>query len=218
MRQFDFYEFTGVIAPGAVFLFGVAILFPEFGKQLQGQDFTVGSLGLFLVLAYVAGHLVQALGNALEWTWWKLWGGWPTGWPRTGKGNLLSDPQRKQLRSRIAALLALPVGEDPFELQQKSWMAVVRQIDAAVKPAESRKRIETFNGNYGLNRGIAASLLALVILTVVSHGSEAWRPALLLAIGACVAVYRMHRFGRHYGRELFVQFLVAEEPERGKAQ
>jgi len=110
------------------------------------------------------------------------------------------------------------VGEDPFELHKKSWMAVVRQIDAAVQPAERRKRIETFNGNYGLNRGIAASLSALAILTLVSRGCEAWLPALLLVIGGCVAVYRMDRFGRHYGRELFVQFLSVGEPQRGQSR
>ncbi len=218
MRQFDFYEFTGVIAPGVVTLFGVGILFTELGKRLQGQDLTVGDFGLFLVLAYVAGHLVQALGNALEWAWWKAWGGWPTDWPRMGTRKLLSDPQREQLRSRVAALLALPEGGDPFQLDKNSWVAVVRQVDAAVQPAELRKPIETANGNYGLNRGIAASLFALAMLTLLSRGCEGWLPTLLLVTGAFVCLFRMHRFGRQYGQKLFVQFLAVGEPEGSQGQ
>lgn len=208
MRQFDFYEFTGVIAPGAVSLFGIAILFPELGKRLQGQDFTVGSFGLFVLLAYVAGHLVQALGNAVEWAWWKPWGGMPTDWVRTGKHALLGDAQRAQLGSRLQAMLALQRGEDPFAFGQKAWGGVVRQAYAAVHAAKRSGRVETFNGNYGLNRGIAASLFALAILTVASRGRDAWLPVLLLAMGGCVAVYRMHRFAKHYGRELFAQYLA----------
>ncbi len=64
-----------------------------------------------------------------------------------------------------------------------------------------------FNGNYGLNRGMAAALLAILVLAFVTHGLAAWTAAILLAIGAAIAVFRMHRFGVHYARELFVQFL-----------
>jgi glucan phosphoethanolaminetransferase (alkaline phosphatase superfamily) len=58
-----------------------------------------------------------------------------------------------------------------------------------------------------LNRGLAAALLAIIVLAFVTHGWAASKAAILLAIGAAVAVYRMHRFGVHYARELFVQFL-----------
>lgn len=215
MKQFDYYEFAGVLAPGATLLFGLCILFPALASHLQGKEFTAGDFGVFVLLAYVAGQLIQALGNAIEWVWWKAWGGWPTEWPRTGKGHLLSKPQTEQLGSAIRHMLGVSDASDVLEIPRKDWMAVTRQIDAAVQAAGCSKRVETFNGNYGLNRGLAASLVTLTVLTLATQGLAAWRPALLLAVGCGIALYRMHRFARHYGRELLVQFLNLRQSTGG---
>jgi len=207
MRQFDFYEFAGVLAPGAVFLTGLAVLFRATAETLVGADFGAGDLGLFTILAYVAGQLIQAAGNALEWAWWKVWGGWPTEWPKSAKGHLLSAPQTEQLRVRLRSLLEMPAEGDPFVIPAPDWMAVTRQVDAAVQAAGRSGRVEKFNANYGLNRGIAASLAVITLVALLMHGLCAWRLLLLPAVATGVAMYRMHRCGRHYARELFVQFL-----------
>ena len=89
MRKFDFYEFAGIITPGAITLVGVATIFPSLQGILLNKALTVGDLGFVLILAYAAGHMVQAAGNLLEWCWWEVQKGMPTEWIRTGKGNLL---------------------------------------------------------------------------------------------------------------------------------
>ncbi len=66
MRPFDFYEFAGVIAPGAVVLYVLWLILPDVAPFLTTRELSIGSLGLFVILAYVAGHLVQAVGNGLE--------------------------------------------------------------------------------------------------------------------------------------------------------
>jgi hypothetical protein len=33
-----------------------------------------GELGLFNIIAYAAGQLVQAVGNYIKWAWWKCQG------------------------------------------------------------------------------------------------------------------------------------------------
>ena len=76
--KFDAYEIVGVIMPGSVLLFGMALLFPDLKSLFFAQGFSLGELGLFLVLSYVTGHLIQAIGNLLEFIVWKGFGGMPT--------------------------------------------------------------------------------------------------------------------------------------------
>lgn len=100
MRQFDFYEFVGVVVPGAVVLTGVALAWPVEGQPGAVLGISVGGLGTGVILAYAAGHLVQALGNGIEKAWWKAWGGIPTDWVRSGVRPLLARPQLPQVESR----------------------------------------------------------------------------------------------------------------------
>lgn len=209
MRQFDFYEFVGVIVPGAVFLTGIALSWPEGSKIERLSDLSIGGLGLGVVLAYGAGHLVQALGNMIEKVWWRAWKGMPTDWPRTGVHQLLSTGQITQVEARVRGLL----GDENFRLESsltaREWYAIVRQIYAAVQKAGAAARVDIFNGNYGLCRGLAASFLALVP-SIALVNWPGWGVAALLLASAAIALYRMHRFGVHYGREVLVQFLATK--------
>jgi len=63
MKSLDQYEFTGILVPGVIALYGLARMFPETVGLVGEKDFSVGELGLFVVLAYAAGHLVQAIGK-----------------------------------------------------------------------------------------------------------------------------------------------------------
>ena len=63
----------------------------------------------------------------------------------------------------------------------------------------------TFNGNYGLNRGLAA---ACVALAMVAATQAQWYVVIGFLALAIVFAYRAYRFGVHYARELYLQFLV----------
>jgi len=213
MKTFDFYEFAGVLAPGAVTLFGVSLICPNLNVALHSKEFTVGDLGLFVILAYVAGHLTQAIGNiVVEQLWWKVRGGMPTDWIRSGQGNLLPEIQVKAMEEQIPAKLGLSQPVQLERITDKEWFGVTRQIYAAVAAQSRAGRVDIFNGNYGLNRGISAALLLLSLLVLVNSLSG-WKVAFLLLVGASIAVYRMDRFGKHYARELFVQFLQMPNPK-----
>jgi hypothetical protein len=207
MKEFDFYGTAGVIAPGMVLVVGiVALFFPDRGKELLGiADVSLGSLGVGLILAYVAGQLLQAIGNGVEAVWWRLWGGMPTDWIRTGKREIVAPAQRELVQSRVREI----INDSSFTLSHatnKHWYVITRQIYAAVAAANRSARVDIFNGNYGLCRGIAAALLLLLAGSTVVHWWE-WNIELVLALLMALAVYRMHRFGVRYGRELFVQYL-----------
>lgn len=208
MKEFDFYEVIGVIAPGMVLIVGAVFLFfPDQQQNLMGiANLSLGSLGVGLILAYVAGQLLQAVGNVLDTVWWSLWGGMPTDWVRSGKHALIAESQRNLIRERICIML----NNSSFDLSAtdtKHWYSITRQIYAAVSAAGRAARVDIFNGNYGLCRGIAAGFLLLLAGSIIVNW-RAWQIETVLVILIAFSIYRMHRFGVRYGRELFVQFLL----------
>jgi hypothetical protein len=130
----------------------------------------------------------------------------PSDWVRTGKHKLIADSQRNILQDKVRQMLK----EDAFNLnsslRKEQWYSITRQIYAAVAASKCAARVDIFNGNYGLHRGIASGLLALLI-TVVFIDWTAWRFEVFLVLLFVMAIYRMNRFAVYYGRELFVQFL-----------
>jgi hypothetical protein len=207
MKSFDFYEFSGILVPGSITIVAVLLLFPQSRTTFFPPDLTVGDLGLFVILAYAAGHLTQAVGNAVEWVLWKILGGMPTDWIRTRAHHLLADPQTQALQAKLSSELNIQTTIDAATLTSGAWFSITRQIYSAVAAQSRNNRVDIFNGNYGLNRGIAASLLVGIVLLLFVHGLMYWQIVLLILMSAGVALYRMYRFGVRYARELFVQFL-----------
>jgi len=205
MRQFDLHEFLGYIAPGMLLLVGIRCIWPDAEKVLPVSSITFGGFGIGVVLAYAAGQLLQTLGNGIEKAWWGLWSGMPTDWLRTGKHELVAPEQSVRVEAKIKRMLA----NESFDISgisAKHWYSIIRQVYAAVAGAGRGTRIDVFNGHYGLCRGMAASLLVLVVCNLVTN-LPAWKIHILLIILVGLSVFRMHQFGVRYGREVFVQFL-----------
>lgn len=220
MRGFDFYEIVGVLIPGSILLVGVFILYPQIRLSSQDASVVIGGFGIFTLLAYGVGHLVQAVGNGLEWMWWRLWGGLPTDWVRTDAHQLLSENQRATLLSQISTKLGVTVPADPASLKPNDWLGITQQMYAAVAAAGRAQRIDIFNATYGLSRGIAAAAISLAALVLLEDRCQGVKGAALLFGAAAIAIYRMHLFGRHYARQLFVQFLQLPTPRtvEGRAE
>jgi hypothetical protein len=212
MRQFDFYEFTGILVPGATAVAGVLMLVPGLMPMSAVKDFSIGGFGLLVVLAYVAGHLVQAIGNLVEWLWWKAWGGMPTDWVRTTPTNLLAEAQISTLPKAIAEQLKL-ADVDIRKTSREQWYSITHQIGAAVDAAGRGSRVQTLNGNYGLNRGLTAALVVVLVVALTAKPAD-WVVLGGLSAGIGLALARMHRFGKHQARELFVQFLQLSAREQ----
>jgi hypothetical protein len=208
MKTFDFYEFTGILVPGSITIVAVLLLFPQSRTTFFPPDLTVGDLGLFVVLAYAAGHITQAVGNGVEWLLWRIMGGMPTDWIRTRTHQLLAEEQIHALPAKLSSELNIHITTiDATHPSSRAWYSLTRQIYAAVAAQSRNERVDTFNGNYGLNRGIASALLIGLILLLFVHGFIYWQFVLLLLISAGIALYRTYRFGVRYARELYIQFL-----------
>lgn len=207
MKDFDFYETVGVIAPGMFLIIGGVLLFlPNQQQNLMDiAKISVGSLGTGVILAFVIGHLLQAFGNILEKFWWWFWGGMPTDWVRSGRHYLIASMQRDIVQTKLRILLNRPVLEISA-IDQKDWASIIRQIYSTVFTSAKAARVDIFNANYSLFRGTsAASILLLAGSAIINCRAGGIESGLFVVFA--LSFYRMHRFAKHYASELFIQYL-----------
>jgi hypothetical protein len=202
MQKLTFYEQIGIVIPGSVVIFGLVLFYPELKFITTKDSMSVGDLGLFVLMAYAAGHLIAAIANALENVFWV--GGMPSNWITRDPPGLLSTDQVENLRAKIKTRLNITI-DKVAGIDRKKWWPISRQIYADVAKSGKPDRIDTFNGTYGLNRGLASACLVLVVVAL-AHAD--WWIAAGLFVAAGIYAYRAYRFAVHYARELFLQFLV----------
>ena len=201
MKNVDFYEFVALVIPGSVFLVGFGYLFDtrQFHDLLAPQTF--GNLSIHLLLAYVIGHLLQAIGNWIEAVYWRPWRGMPTDWPISRNGT----SQSTRARSSLVKFCGYDKLDDAVDLD--TWRGLVAQARSTIYAAGRSGRLQFFNGNYGMFRGLLAAEGTLAVLALWAPVDRSrFYPLALLVIG--LTGYRMHRFSVHYAREFYA--VVAE--------
>jgi hypothetical protein len=206
MPKLSSYEFLGVTVPGVILVYGFSLMFPELGLLKTAEKVSFGEVGLMLVLAFVSGQLLQALGNLIEYGWWFI-GGWPSDWVFEKKRGLLSGAQTEDAFRKIAKMLGTATF-NPAIAESKPWKAITRQIYAAVAKAGNTSRIDVFNRNYGMFRGIAAAVLVTALAGAVGGRIGDYRIYIGLLVMLVLALFRMQRFAVLYARELFITFLL----------
>jgi hypothetical protein len=203
VNKLTFYEQVGIVIPGSVLMAGLLFYFPALNALVAKDGVTLGQFGIFLLLSYAAGHFIAALGNVLESILWRLFGGMPSDWITKQQSPLLSAQQIAALETKIASRFGMNVTLPG--LDHKVWWPLSRQVYADVGKNGKVDRIDTFNGNYGLNRGLSAACIALAIIAATQ---AQWHVVIGFVALAIVFAYRAYRFGVHYARELYLQFLV----------
>lgn len=204
MNKLSFYEQVGIVIPGALFLTALIIFSPSVVPGLMISDISIGEFGVFLLIAYATGHAVAAVGNIVEKIWWWFQGGMPSNWVILKRPAILSEAQCTNLILRIKEVCNLDVSS-LNGMNRADWEPIFGQI-YRYSLSKSLLRIETFNGNYGLNRGLASALIsAAAIIAIIDPMS--WKICLVLMAISLVYLYRMNRFGVHFAREVFFAFL-----------
>jgi hypothetical protein len=102
-EQISFYEQVGIVIPGSVLVFGLVMYYPQLQLLTVKDGMSVGELGLFVLIAYAAGHLIAAIANALENLFWGMLGGMPSDWvthdpPTHWTGRMLAKAAGVSLR------------------------------------------------------------------------------------------------------------------------
>ncbi|MBU2535778.1 MAG: hypothetical protein KKD83_06400 [Chloroflexi bacterium] len=203
MRSVDFYEFVGVIVPGAILLVATGYLVDVGAAKEFLLPTGVGNAVAYLVLAYVTGHLLQALGNWFENIYWKVWRGMPTDWPITRPEYVESEDWKKIIESYFGELYK--TGET------KEWHHIIGQVRSTIYAANRATRLHIFNGNYGMFRGLVTTELLLMVFAWQSHYNLVFVYG-ILGVTLILSVARMHRFAIRYARELFAN--IAELPTK----
>lgn len=192
---------------------GTIVIWPNLMADLNFSEVSAGALGILLVVAYVAGQLIQAVGNVLSSVWWRAWGGWPTYWPVIDKGNLITGSQKKKLETLIHSKLGHTEITIDKSLKSPDWQPIFRQIYVAVRAAKRDEYVNIFNGNYGMHRGIAAATFVCAGAILLVHGSVAWPISIAFLLVTSISLFRMHRFAKYYVQETILQFLEIPESQ-----
>ena len=219
MTPLTFYEQVAILIPGAVLLFALTLLQPEWKAILGGNGLTVGGLGLFLILSYAAGHAVAAVGNIVEKLLWAVCGGLPTDrLARTpemvfGEQQLARFKELFKKRYQYDAPISdsEPAGPPKrwtklWRSRRKTWRSAFAQLYSDVR-VNNPGTVLTFNGNYGLNRGLSASLLVITLLLCIVQPNGFAEMALAAALLGIVFLFRAYRFGVYFAREVFNNFM-----------
>jgi hypothetical protein len=209
---FDTYEYVGIITPGAVLLTVLLFLFPDAKVQLAGREgIQIGALGIFLILSFVLGHIVQALGNIVGWLDQALSDGNASDRLLNPVCTIVNAKQRAGLTRALLDRLGVV-----FDCQTPGeWRTTRTEMYGIISAAEKSGRIDAFNRSYGLNKGLSCVFFISSILVIaVAEQPGIW--GIVLAGSAVLSFNRMRYFSECYTRELVLEFIRACEPSAAK--
>lgn len=221
-KSFDQYEYVAVITPGAALLLLIAWLWPQSIPWSKETEVTLGTLGILLITAYVAGQVLQSVVEMPVRFVWRLFRGMPSEWILSSDTSLLNADQMNTVFNRAGAEDGATykiVGTDgccarrrKFEL----WQAVTRRIYIKVAAAKKSGRVDAFNRTYGMMLGLTAVFaFGAAVLARRYFGigdSRTLYEAIGLLVLAGLTLARAYAFGKLYARELYVSYLDATEP------
>ena len=193
MRNFDYYEFTGDLLPGVILLLGLGQIPEAFVRAPYLVPDATGEFGLYLVLAYVAGHFVQVIGQILERWFWVVMRGLPTDKPYDKR----ADPKYKPTYELTLRLTGEGTSSDKGD-----WGRRISILRSAANRTTGANRLNIFNGTYGMFRGfLTVGLIGLSLAWAADY--EAGWAYLFVGIFTVAAAWRMRHFGHRYATELF---------------
>lgn len=196
-KEFSFYEFVGILVPGVTFLYFTEIIL-EISVSKKVIDFSkIGESFIFLIIAYGFGHILQAIGNLFESILWNIYGGRPTNWltkENRFKTKLFSSEINERIKGKIYSNLE--------EVKDKDYGREIYNL-LSLKENITEKRIDIFNANYSLFRGLTVTFYGMTILTLLLPN---WYLMFIPLILGILSNVRMVKFGKLYARELFLTY------------
>lgn len=198
-REFSFYEFVAILVPSVILLYALQLIYEQvLHKQIVDLG-KVGETAVFIIVCYGIGHLIQSLGNVFEKIVWWTYGGMPTRW-LTNKNRFNKHLFEQSLNKRIEDKIIEKFGSDIKDYGRLTYNLLYQK--------DKTKRIDIFNGNYSLFRGLAVSFL---IITGVCSYYFSLSISFMMLLPFILATARMIRFAKYYAKETFYTFYNLSE-------
>lgn len=196
-KDLTFYEFVALIIPSVVLLFSLNFILTLKGNKSFFDFSNIGESIIFLCFSYALGHIIQGIGNIFENLLWKCFGGMPTKWllkPNRFKQRILDMKMTEKVKEKIETDYGSISNETDYGLIIYDKLFQKKLTD----------RIDIFNGNYSLFRGLSITFIVLFAYLVIDKNHQF---GLVFAFCGFISVRRMIRFGKHYAQEIYRTFL-----------
>ncbi|MGH1356539.1 MAG: hypothetical protein ACRBBS_15860 [Thalassovita sp.] len=208
--KFDPYEFIAVAIPGSLPTLTISMLVPEVATVVMTNGVDLGSFGVFLIVSFVVGHVVQLFGNVIEQI---------EGFLTFGTIDLAVRDERRPMHSeqwdRFCVNLAEAGISTAAGVTSKTWPGIRREVYARLLADGRTDRIDMFNRTYGLCRGMVSGAAISAGATLVLGDEDAWQWSGMIVMLLALPLYvRMRRFSRHYFNEVVSQFLSLNQVSR----
>ena len=200
-KEFSFYEFVGLIVPSVILLYSVQLLIFNGKGDHFFDSAKLGDSAIFIVISYGIGHILQFLGEKYaRFIWKKYFGSEPTQWLTTpnhqGKLLFYDDAFNTEVATRIKVKFPHTVGDyGPL-----TYNYLFQNNKTA--------RIDIFNGNYSLFRGLSISFLTVALVSIFTLN---WFFAVIAIVLFVISGFGMVAFGRYYATEVFRTFYNAQD-------
>jgi len=196
-KNFSFYEFTGIITPSVILLYFLDLLLKKCYSEPLFDFSKLGESVVFFIIAYGLGQVLHSIGNLLENAIWLVFNGKPTNWltkaPRFSL-KLFDAGETKKIIDKLHQEFGKVEGKDYGML---AYSKVYSQGKS--------ERIDIFNGNYSMFRGLSVSFMILAIgMLWLCLGWWAFWPFVF----SIMALSRMIRFGKYYAKEVFRMYMM----------
>ncbi len=165
MNKINTYEYSSIICPGAILILGVLLFYSDGHEYLK--NFDLGDLGLFTILSFCMGNILQGLANIFE--------------------DLIWHP--KKITKKI------------FE-KEKIKMSF-KEIYLIVSKNGNIDRIDIFNKQYGLMRGLFISSFLLSLLSIIMANLFIFS---FFVVVSLICIYRAVHFSKLYSKELAMEY------------
>jgi len=211
MRSFELYEFASYLVPGGILLAATAWLTGL--APTSGLGFVEAGIGL--LGAYAAGHVIQAFSR-----WIDRVLRWPHGppthafWSEDPKraDDVFGESQATQIRDALQRMSWEPGNHHRAEREM-----LVQRVFARVAADDNLERVSILNANYGLQRGLLGTAVAVALVAAWRWWADghplAWTVetttlALCLVAGALLA-RQARETSKKYAVQLYAHFLEA---------
>jgi hypothetical protein len=205
---FNAFDYLAYIIPGSVFVYALMWLSPTLKAPLVEDKIDLGSFGVFVIIAFVAGQLLHAAARYVP--------EWPmaaAGWVYRTSELVCSHEKMfgTEIRAGVAKKLSVETAEmnaicDAGDLQPRRNL--LRQIFARESKAPGHDRVELFERLYYLNLDLAAAFILLIPVTLILRPQRKLISVFFLA-GVILTLERASHLDRIYARELIQSFLSA---------